>query len=213
MIGLSTAGQGRARHGAAGQGAAGQGLAWRGRARHGRAGPGGAGQGKARQGDQIMIQKIYLFTLAFVAWVLFVLFSLWTNANATEISTPDMPICSGITGLQPYPKAGTVVTTQAFELQPGHWDCNVAAESVAKGNATTQALQVSLSATANSLSAFPWTATSGAAGGPNFGMSITGSHLRIDSTAPKTYFVNALVYFLGGTMSVKTYYQCVKAQQ
>jgi len=121
-------------------------------------------------------------------------------------------LCTATSPWQQYPVSGRPVTSQSFTLEKGSWDCSVSATANANG-ATIQALQVSLGTIKDILAEFPARATTGPSGGISYSMTTQTAPIRVEVAAQTTYYINAAVYFTGGTMSVRTYYHCLGAIQ
>lgn len=122
------------------------------------------------------------------------------------IANADTP-CTGDSVFVPYNIYGSPKTIQPIPLPRGKWDCVVGLEAKAD-KAQIQALMVSLSQIANKLDDGSRTATSGPNGGPGYGLSVSTMPVRIENPEQKTFFVNAQVYFSGGTIQLRSHYIC-----
>lgn len=121
-------------------------------------------------------------------------------------------LCTATSPWQPYSVSGKPMMLQAFTLERGSWDCTASAAANANG-AVIQALQVSLGTTRDALAEFPARATTGPSGGQSYSITAQTAPIRADVKMTATYYVNATVYFTGGTMSIRSYYHCLGAIQ
>lgn len=128
----------------------------------------------------------------------------------TTVALAD-PICEGVTGYVPYPIVGNTRTIGTVQLTPGHWDCVVSMD-LNPHKATIAAAMLSLNLVAGKMADFPATSISGPNGGPGFGLTLSSMPLRLNVTAPVTYYINTVVYFDGGpekgTVNVRSAYHC-----
>lgn len=121
-------------------------------------------------------------------------------------------LCTATSPWQLYVVSGKPVTSQTFQLERGSWDCTASASADAN-KAVIQAVQVSIGTGKDALAEFPARATTGPSGGQSFSMTVQTTPIRFDVKASTTYYINAAVYFTGGTMSIRSYYHCLGAIQ
>lgn len=122
---------------------------------------------------------------------------------AASAETP----CTGISQFVPYTIYGSPKTIMPIPLPAGKWDCSVGYE-LKSDKATVQAAMVSISQVANHMDPWPRTETSGPSGGSGYGLSVHTMPIRIENPEPKTFFVNAQIYYTGGNIILMSSYSC-----
>src|SRR5438552_14151753 len=113
-----------------------------------------------------------------------------------------------VSTLVTYLPAGKILNTQTIQLPAGNWDCSASTYASPSG-AAIQALGITISPSASTMDGFPSLAWSGPNGAPGWQMTETLAPTRL--AGGSTYYVNTQVWFTGGTMAVKTAYNCIKA--
>lgn len=128
--------------------------------------------------------------------------------NIISIAKAEQP-CSRTTAFVGYGPGGSVKNLDTIQLTPGHWDCSVTAE--AKTSGSISAMMVSLGNNISTISGggIPYVATSGANGGPGYGLSVSTPLIRVDVATTTNYYLNALVYqSASAATQLRSFYQC-----